>query len=240
MRTKDLTNDFSNFASSTPRDVICYSNLPASLRPIETNTSETNSLHVPNDQTHGESLAMTPQPGYLLPYAYGQNASSRSSQAVASIPDSTRNSIISDNTSFRSRRSNLSVDLPISNHGLVRSSPFPHPLRPGSPSSQRPPSIRPSRPHSRNSNASGPRRVSRAPSPAPIKHFPSPIRSISPLPSDDSPYDVPVQPPDERADSPQEFLNVVPMSTASVQRWDRNIKVYVVFGSPVSIYIDVE
>ena len=252
IRTQNLTTDFTNVAGSTTQDVICYSNLPASLRTIETNTSETNSLAVPNDQTHDETPATniahtpTPQPGYLLPYAYGQNASSRSSQAVASIPDSNRISIISDNTSIRSRRSNSSasaIDLPVSNHGLVQSSPFPHPhipLRPGSPSSQRPPSIRPSRPNSRNSSASGPLKVSRAPSPAPPKHFPSPIRSTSPLPADDEPYNLPAQVPeekqDERADSPQGLREVIPMSTVSVRRWDRNVIVYVVFGAPDPIY----
>ena len=239
IRTQNLTTDFTNFAGSTTQDVICYSSLPASLRPIEINTSETNSLAVPNDQTHGETLmtnivhAPTPQPGHLLPYAYVQNASSRSSQAVAGVPDSNRISIVSENTSIRSRRSNLSalaIDLPVSNHGLVQSSPFPHPLmplRPGSAGSQRTPSIRPSRPNSRISNASGPLKVSRAPSPAPPKHFPSPIRSTFSLPANDGPYNVPSQVPDgrpdERADSPQGYREIHPMPTASVRRWDRNV-----------------
>ena len=252
IRTQNLTTDLTNFAGSTTQDVICYSRLPASLRPIEINTNETNSLVVPKDQTHNETPmtnivhAPTPQPGYLLPYAYGQNASSRSSQAVASIPDSKHISIISENTSIRSRRSNLSalsIDLPISNHGLVQSSPFPHPhipLRSGPPSAQRTPSIRPSRPNSRISNASGPLKVSRAPSPAPPKHFTPPTHSASPLPADDEPYNVPTQVlderPGERADSPQGYREVIPMSTASVRRWDRNVIVYVVFGALVPIY----
>lgn len=242
VRTQDPATDFVKFAGSTTRDVICYSNLPASQ--IETKSSDTTSPSVPNDHAHIE-IPMTnivharpPQPGYLLPYAYGQNASSRSSQAVVSIPDSNRVSIISDESGIHSRRSNLdlsAIDLPISNHGLVQKSPLPHPhIQTGSPISQQPASVRSGRPDCRNSNASSSlRKVSRPPSPAPHKHFPSPIRSSSPLPADDRPHD-------ENVHSPQNFGVVIPMSTHSVGRRNRNIIVYVAYSFPSTINYDTE
>lgn len=127
-----------------------------------------------------------------------------------------------DNQSISSRRSasNLSaISLPIGQqHGLVTKT-----SRSGSPTSQV--SFKASKTSLRPTSHNSPRLSSRGGSPQPMKvsraptpHFPV-LNTASPsgaLPSE-SP----------RASSPQEQRIIPPMSTATVQRWDRNLAVYV-------------
>jgi hypothetical protein len=150
----------------------------------------------------------TPQRGYLLPYAY-EPQGSRSSQDITTITPKDRNPDASSISSQRSAKSSSAISLlPSSHHGLTRIS-----SRPDSRNSSRRSLLRPSSRNSQrpDSRASQPMKVSRAPTPEPINTA-HPAGAVPPRPGSPTPLRV-----------------VLPMSTATVQRWNRNVIVYVHF-----------
>jgi hypothetical protein len=165
--------------------------------------ADSNSLHVP--YAHDEQYvprpvhSPTPQRGYLLPYAYEQD--------IGTSTQKERNPDTISVSSQRSAKTSSAISLlPVSQHGLTRRSYVPDSrnssclslLRPGSRNSQRP-----------NSRASQPIKVSRAPTPESINSANM------------------AQPAGARPSSPPPLRIVAPMSTASIQRYDRN---YIMYG----------
>jgi hypothetical protein len=197
-------------------DVICPSLQPPS-REID-NTS----LHVPSHDFEQHIPypvhSPTPQRGFLLPYAYDNPQSSRSSHDIlteeqdlgALSPEDYNHDAISISTRRSANHpSSSNVSLPVSFHGLLSNS-----SRPDSRNSQRPSLLRPASHTSQrtNSRTSKPLKVSRPPTPASANMA---------LPAGALPPDM------ARQGSPPPLRTMEPMSTASVQRYNRNITVYV-------------
>jgi hypothetical protein len=182
-------------------DIICPSLQPPP-RAIDSNYLHPSYDH---DDQHMTQPIHSPIPlkGYILPYANGPHGS-RSSQDIGTLSPMERNPETFSISSRRSARSSSALSLPISQHGLMRIS-----SRPDSHNSSRPNLLRP---NSRNSQASQPIKVSRPPTPA-LVNMAQPAGAV---PSGCS-----------RPCSPLPLRTVLPMSTATVQRWSRNITVYV-------------
>lgn len=179
-------------------DIIC-----PSLQPPP-RIIDSNYLHASND--HGAQYTTqpihspTPLKGYILPYA-NEPHGSRSSQDISTLSPMERNPETFSMSSRRSAKSSV-LSLPISHHGLMRIS-------------SRPDSRNSSRPNSQNShrpNSQRPIKVSRSPTPA-LVNMAQPAGAV--------PLDC------SRPCSPSPLRTLLPMSTATIQRWSRNIPVYV-------------
>ena len=206
-RMKDSLNTLTPTHSRTSQkdsfpigDTIC-----PSLQPPP-RVTDSNYLHASNDHdaqyTTQPIHSPTPLKGYVLPYA-NEPHGSRLSQDICTLSPMERNPETFSISSRRSARSSV-LSLPISHHGLMRIS-----SRPDSRNSSRPNSRNSHRP---NSQASRPIKVSRTPTPA-LVNMAQPAGAV-PLGC-------------SRPCSPLPLRTLLPMSTASVQRWDRNITVYV-------------
>jgi hypothetical protein len=187
-------------------DTICPSQLPPAREVGE------NSLQVPYEhyEHHIQHPVHSPTPlkGYLLPYANGSPQGSRSSHDIGTStkehnPDAA--SILSHRLAMLPSSSDAS--LPLSFHGLLQQ-PRPHSRNSQRPSILRPGSITSQRSQSPNPE---PRKVSRPPTP--VSNMASPAGAI--------PSDI------LQNGSPTPFRVMAPMSTATIQRWNRNIVVYV-------------
>jgi hypothetical protein len=204
---KDTPHAFSPALSQTSRvngfpvnDIICPSLQPPS-REVDSNY-----LHASYDHDEPYIHSPIPSKGPILPYANGPQGS-RSSQVIGTLTPKERNT---DAISMSSQRSAISViSLPMSDHGLTRIS-----SRPDSRNSSRPSLLRPNSRNSqrRSSRTVQPIKVSRAPISAPVNLA---------HPAGAFPLDY------FRPSSPPPLRTVAPMSTATVQRWNRNYIVYV-------------
>jgi hypothetical protein len=182
-----------------------------SLQP-PSRAADSNSSHAPYDHYEQHIShpihSPIPQKGYPLPYAYGSPQGSQSSQDIV---EERRNPDLIRISSHHSAKlpSSSAISLTLSRHGLVVNS-----ARPNSRDSQRPSILRPGSriSYRSNSRVSQPIKVSRTPTPVPINIAP-PAGAIPPDLSCQS--------------SPLQLRTILPMSTGSVNRWSRNIIVYV-------------
>jgi hypothetical protein len=187
-------------------DIIC-----PSLQPPP-RTIDSNYLHASydHDEQYIAQPIHSPAPlrGCILPYANGPHGS-RSSQDIGTLSPLERNPETFSISSRPSARSSSALSLPISHHGLMRIS-----SRPDSHNSSRPNLLRPNsrNSHRPDSQVSQPIKISRPPTPT-LVNMAQPA-GVVPLGC-------------SRPCSPSPVRIVLPMSTATVQRWSRDIIVYV-------------
>lgn len=207
MKRPSSDKDSSGVPHSQPNHAIDFpiSNVicPSTQPPLRAAVRDT--LHVPNefDEPYTTSIhSPIPTQGY---FAYPVPHCSQSSQDMNNLPVNAQNDATSISRRFGRRPSSSLISLPLSHHGhTLNVTSQSVPPRPTSRNSQRP-----------NSRNSQPIKVSRTPSAAPS------FDNIAPPAGE-------IAPPGSRLTSPQELRNLIPISAADIQRWDRKVVMYAV------------